>query len=132
MQDFSGLKDGETTIALVCFTDIARFTHTAKSLSLQQTAALLKRISAIISKYVGRTTGRVVKYIGDASLLVFPQEYVNAVIRELLAMRREIEEYFGSHYPDLSITFSTHITVSPRTCRRKCSVICTIITISIN
>lgn len=109
MQDFSGLKDGDITTALVCFTDIAGFTRTAKSLSLEQIAALLKRVCSIIAKHVRETSGRVVKYIGDASLLVFAEEDVDGVIRELLSMKREIEDYFESSYPDLSITFSAHI-----------------------
>ena len=94
---------------MVCFTDIAGFTRTAKTLSLGQIAALLKRVSSIISEHVRHTPGQVVKYIGDASLLVFPEEDVDSTTRELLSMKREIEGYFKAHYPDLSITFSAHL-----------------------
>ena len=41
MKDLLGLKDGDTIDALVCFTDIARFTQTAQNLSIQQIAQLL-------------------------------------------------------------------------------------------
>jgi class 3 adenylate cyclase len=51
----------------------------------------------------------VVKYIGDASLLVFPEEEVDGAVRELLAMKGAIERYFALRYPDLSITFSAHL-----------------------
>jgi class 3 adenylate cyclase len=109
MQDFFGWKEGEITRALVCFTDIAGFARTAKSLSLVQIAALLKRVSSIISEHVSQRPGQVVKYLGDASLLVFPEEDVDGTIWELLSMKREIEGYFEARYPDLSITFSAHV-----------------------
>jgi class 3 adenylate cyclase len=108
MRDLSGFKDGDTSAALVCFTDIAGFARTAETLSLRQISALLKRVSSIISKHVGAAAGRVVKYIGDASLLVFPEQDVQGSVLELLSMKREIEEYFGSSYPNLAITFSAH------------------------
>jgi class 3 adenylate cyclase len=109
MQEFLGLKDGDTVDALVCFTDIARFTRTAKTLSLRQLARLLQQVSSIISRHVAKTTGRVVKYIGDASLLVFPKDDVDEAVGELLAMKREIEESFAAAYPELAITFSAHL-----------------------
>jgi class 3 adenylate cyclase len=55
------------------------------------------------------TTGRVVKYIGDASLLVFPEGSVEEAIRELVSMKREIESYFKAEHPGLAITFSAHV-----------------------
>ncbi|UCF96613.1 MAG: adenylate/guanylate cyclase domain-containing protein [Spirochaetaceae bacterium] len=109
MKDFMGLKDGDTASALVCVTDIADFTRTASSLSLEGIAGLLKQVSSIIARRITNTGGRVVKYIGDASLLVFPQEDVDGSIRELLSMKQEIEEYFASTYPALAITFSAHL-----------------------
>ncbi len=109
MREYLGLKDGDITDALVCFTDIAGFLRTTRSLSLQEIAQLLQQVSSIIAKHVANTTGRIVKYIGDASLLVFPEEDVDGAIGELLAMKREIEAAFAATYPDLSITFSAHV-----------------------
>jgi class 3 adenylate cyclase len=109
MQEYLGLKDGDITNALVCFTDIARFTLAAKSLSVQQIARLLKQVSSIIAGHVAKTRGRVVKYIGDASLMVFPEEDVDTAIGELLAMKREVEEALTAVHPDLAITFSAHL-----------------------
>jgi len=108
MKEYLGLEDGDITTALVCFTDIAGFVRTVRSLSLEQIAALLRRVSSIISQHVGDAPGEVVKYIGDASLLVFPPENLDGTIRRLLSMKREIEIFFESNYPDLSITFSSH------------------------
>jgi class 3 adenylate cyclase len=53
--------------------------------------------------------GRVVKYIGDASLLVFPEQEVRTAVGELLAMKREIEDYFASDYPALALTLSADL-----------------------
>jgi class 3 adenylate cyclase len=39
----------------------------------------------------------------------FPEEEVEIAIRELLSLKREIEDFFESNYPDLSIAFSTDI-----------------------
>jgi adenylate cyclase len=109
MRRFAGLEEGEITTALVCFTDIAGFTRFSEQSSLQDIVALLKKVSAIISQHVDRTAGAVVKYIGDASLLVFPEEDTDRSIGELLEMQRSIHAYFASNHLDLSITFSAHI-----------------------
>lgn len=104
-----GLQDGEIGTAMVCFTDIAGFARAAESLPLEGIAGLLKHVCAIIARRVVGTTGAVVKYIGDASLLVFPEGDVDRSVRELLGAKQEIEEYFVESHPDLRITFSAHV-----------------------
>jgi class 3 adenylate cyclase len=109
MKELLGCEDGEKTTALVCFTDIAGFARRAETLSLESIAGLLKRVGSIISRCMRSTAGQVVKYIGDSSLLVFPEDDTERSVRELLTMKREIEEYFSSDHPQLAITFSAHV-----------------------
>ena len=109
MKELLGCKDGDILGALVCFADVAGFARTARSLSLPQIAALCKRISSIVVGHVGNTRGQVVKYIGDASLLVFPEEDADTGVRELLAMKRELDAFLRSEHPALSAAFSVHL-----------------------
>lgn len=109
MKNFFSLKDGDTLTALVCFTDIAGFARTAKSIPSEEMVQLLKSVCSIIARCIGKTNGQVVKYIGDASLLVFPERDIDENVRELLRLKHEIEDYFRSNYPSLSITFSAHL-----------------------
>jgi class 3 adenylate cyclase len=109
MKEFLGCRDGDILSALVCFADVAGFARTARSLSLPQIAALCKRISSIVVGHVGNTRGQVVKYIGDASLLVFPEEDADAGVRELLAMKRELDAFLRAEHPALSVSLSAHL-----------------------
>ena len=84
--------DGEHTNALICFTDINGFRRIASSVSKSDLVSLMKEIASITARAAKEASGCVVKYIGDSSLLAFPESSVNVAIRSLVASKASIEK----------------------------------------
>jgi adenylate cyclase len=63
---------GQVQIA-VAFVDLAGFTSLADAMGDQMAAGVLERFSRLVRDAVGRHEGRVVKQIGDAFMLTFPE-----------------------------------------------------------
>jgi len=59
-------------LTAIVFIDLSSFTTLAEAMGDMAAAAVLERFSTIVRQSVGSWTGRVVKQIGDAFMLVFP------------------------------------------------------------
>lgn len=71
--------DGETIDAAVWFCDLRDFTPLTETLPPQSLLALLNRYFEIIAAAVAERGGEVLRFIGDAMLIVFPvAEYMSA------------------------------------------------------
>jgi class 3 adenylate cyclase len=80
----SPIEVGQEFEALVVFTDYARFTAISKKRGLGATANFLEQSAEITFDVVSAAGGTVVKYIGDASLIVFGAEQVDAGVAALI------------------------------------------------
>jgi class 3 adenylate cyclase/YHS domain-containing protein len=69
----------------VVFVDLSSFTPLAEAMGDDKAAEVLERFSALVREAAGRRDGRVVKQIGDAFMLVFPDA------RSAVACALEIE-----------------------------------------
>jgi len=79
-----GKSPGEMTSA-VAFVDLSSFTPLAEAMGDLKAAEVLERFSALVRESAARWEGRVVKQIGDAFMLVFPDA------RSAVACALEIE-----------------------------------------
>jgi class 3 adenylate cyclase len=81
----------------VMFIDLSSFTPLAEAMGDIAAAAVLERFSTIVRQSVGTWTGRVVKQIGDAFMLVFPDA------RSAVGCALEIESKAAkeAHFPAL-------------------------------
>src|SRR5256712_2531811 len=75
---------GQLTAAIV-FVDLSSFTPLAEAMGDVKAAEVLERFSRLVRDAAGRSDGRVVKQIGDAFMLVFPDS------RSALTCALEIE-----------------------------------------
>ncbi len=71
--------------AAIAFVDLSSFTPLAEAMGDVKAAEVLERFSALVREATGRWDGRVVKQIGDAFLLVYPEP------RSAVACALEIE-----------------------------------------
>ena len=71
--------------AAFAFVDLSSFTPLAEAMGDQKAAEVLERFSSLVRECVARRDGRVVKQIGDAFMLVFPDA------RSAVACALEIE-----------------------------------------
>ena len=91
-----GHVPGELVMA-VAFIDLAGFTALADAMGDEMAAQVLDRFSEIVRDAVARSDGRIVKQIGDAFMLVFP-EARSALVAALEVERRTRQE---PHFPAL-------------------------------
>ncbi len=76
---------GQMQVA-IAFVDLSSFTPLTEAMGDLEAARVLERFSALVREATGHWDGRVVKQIGDAFMLVFPEA------RSALACGLEIEE----------------------------------------
>jgi adenylate cyclase len=81
---------GQIRVA-IAFVDLCGFTSLADAMGDEPASRVLERFSQIVRDDVGRTDGRVVKQIGDAFMLVFPEAH-SAVACALEIERRTAAE----------------------------------------
>lgn len=82
--------EGEMEVAIV-FVDLARFTPLAEAMGDEVAADVLRRFSELVRAATHAFDGRVVKQIGDAFMLVFPEARL-AVMAAVEIDRRAAEE----------------------------------------
>lgn len=73
--------------ALVVFTDLTRFARFASGVSVRELFNMLSDYYELIGDIVAESGGQVVKFIGDASLIAYPEENVNRGVRGLLEVQ---------------------------------------------
>ena len=106
------VKVGETFDALVAFTDIAKFDSYARDQEPAETAHFIPSYAEIHDRILGPSPGCVIKYIGDASMIVFPGAEADAGVRVLLELHQTLGKelstpefsaslHCGAHYGQL-------------------------------
>ncbi len=108
MKDFQNVADGEKIPALICFTDITGFARTARTSGTDAVVRMLRDLTGMIADHLDPTPGWIVKYIGDASLIVFPDEWVDQGVNALLKLKKTCDAYFTDRSMPNRITFAMH------------------------
>ena len=103
----------ETIDAGIMFCDVRGFTSMSEQLGAKGVVKIMNDVFQIIEEEVG---GEILKFIGDALLLIFPrEEYTNnqslsrAMIDGALRAVRRVEEYGRQLELPLSVGFGCHI-----------------------
>ena len=84
----------ETTSVLIVFLDLSRFKFEAARREDAEIAAALNAFYRLVAREAAAGGGRVVKFIGDAALVVFPESAIDAAARTLRHLRRSVDEFF--------------------------------------
>ena len=108
VEDLSTIKDGQIISALICMTDITGFARISQSENMETLYKLLQNFALITSKKIEGTAGKIIKYIGDSSLIIFPENSVDEGVNVLLELKNELEGFFKENGYNNKITFSMH------------------------
>lgn len=79
---------------LISFVDLTRFTAETRRRPNQEIASEMDAMYRRIGAAIGAAGGRVVKFIGDASLIVFAEDAVDRGVSSLLALKEELDGHF--------------------------------------
>ena len=81
---------------LVAFSDLSAFKHFAQDQSEEQFFAAMAEYYELVGDIVAEGGGKVVKFIGDAALLVFPADAVDTGVLALRALKERGDEFFAA------------------------------------
>lgn len=79
---------------LISFVDLTRFSAQSRRLGDLEIAAVMDDMYRRIAGAVAAAGGRVVKFIGDASLIVFREDAADRGVSALLALKDELDRHF--------------------------------------
>jgi class 3 adenylate cyclase len=89
------MPDGPVpTSLLVAFYDLTRFRHAQEGRGDDEVFALMSWLAELAGDRVEAAGGRVIKFIGDAALIVFPEERADEGVHALVRLRAEADEGF--------------------------------------
>src|SRR6185503_2434841 len=78
---------------LISFLDLTRFSAQSRRLGDLEIATAIDEMYRRIGAAVAAAGGRVVKFIGDASLIVFRDDAVDVGVSALLDLKEEVDRY---------------------------------------
>jgi len=108
MENFNKLNGLEQIPVLICFYDIANFTSISKKLNNLDGFQFFQDLSKIIHNNILKTSGMIIKYIGDAGLIIFPDDKVDEGISSLVIIQEELHRFLKNKQFTNKIKFSCH------------------------
>ena len=88
-----GGEPRKPTRLVIAFTDFSGFKHVAARVSDAEIADTMDDFYQLATALVEKARGRVVKFIGDAALIVFPGDKPDEALRAILALRAEADRF---------------------------------------
>ena len=83
MDAFDAIQAPQQRDVLVAFSDLSAFTRVVQGQSEGEIFALMTEYYGLVGDVIAAGGGKVVKFIGDAALLVFPDDGIDAGQRDI-------------------------------------------------
>ena len=96
MHGFDSIQIPDQRKVLIAFSDLKDFTPFVRDLDEAQLFAVLSDYYELIGDIVAAGGGKVVKFIGDAALLAFPAEGIDAGVLALRELRQRGDRFFAA------------------------------------
>ncbi len=93
---------------LISFVDLSRFRVDSERVNDRELATLVDELYTRISAKIVGAGGAVVKFIGDAALIVFPEQRVDAGVLALLELQEETDAWLGEKGWDSRLIVKAH------------------------
>jgi len=95
---------------LICFSDIVSFTAFARATADPvELFRLLSGLASMEAAELGGSSGRIVKFYGDSSLILFPGSDADEGVRLLLRLKGAMERHLEEHGAKCSVRFQLHV-----------------------
>jgi adenylate cyclase len=93
---------------LIAFVDLTRFFLQSQRVSDTELADTLDAFYECVSARIDKSGGRVVKFLGDAALVVFPEDAVDRGVEALLETKDAVDDLMESRRWDCRLTVKAH------------------------
>jgi class 3 adenylate cyclase len=97
MSNVNDIKKAEGVDLLVSFFDLTQFARCVRNRSAQETFELLYDYYEFAGELIEGAGGRVVKFIGDAGLVAFPEEAVSQGVLALRNLKETGDAWMADH-----------------------------------
>jgi adenylate cyclase len=108
MFDVSSIAPRTSLDMLVAFSDLTLFAQWAGRVTPSEIFTLMDEMAEMVGEKVESSGGRVVKFIGDAALIVFPAEQAGPGILALREMQQAMEQWLGGKGLDCRLRLKVH------------------------
>ena len=110
MRSLDSIRKPVSMELLIAFTDLRGFLRVSKELgSSARLFAFLDELALAMAEVVARSDGRIVKFIGDAALVVYPGESTDAGVRNLIDLKLAVDAFVSSRGFASSVRVSAHL-----------------------
>lgn len=82
---------------VISFCDLTRFAKWCHKREDQEIVDLLKSYYQLTSEIVEKSGGTIIKFIGDASLIIYPIENADAGVTALLELKKEVDKWTATY-----------------------------------
>ncbi|HEY8175015.1 MAG TPA: adenylate/guanylate cyclase domain-containing protein [Gemmatimonadaceae bacterium] len=93
---------------LIAFLDFTEFKVQSLRVKDIEIAETLDAVYALVARAVDAAGGNVVKFIGDAALVVFPEKAVDAGVRALLELKPSLDRFMSDRNWDCRLHVRVH------------------------
>lgn len=97
MESFTDLDAPTERRLLVAFTDVTGFVKEFQNRTDREMFDLMSQFYELIGNEVQASKGKVVKFIGDAALLVYPEEHAERAVEALQQLRATADNWLKAH-----------------------------------
>lgn len=95
--------------AVTVVIDLARFTHAVAGMDALGIAELLEKVNAELAAVIAARGGRVVKFLGDGCLAVFPAEASAAAVNAVKEIGTRVRQLGDELRVDLDVGANVHL-----------------------
>jgi class 3 adenylate cyclase len=93
---------------LIAFADLTRFAVHSALLSDQELAETMDAFYERVAARIDAAGGKVVKFIGDAALIVFPEDAASRGVEALLSLKEDIDAWFATRKWESRLIVKVH------------------------
>lgn len=94
---------------LIAFVDLTRYSAQSRRTGSRELADAMDEMYRRVGRAVAAGGGRVVKFIGDASMIVFADDAVDRGVAALLDLKEELDRYFLELGWECRATVKAHV-----------------------
>jgi class 3 adenylate cyclase len=97
MNSFADLDAPTERTLVVVFTDVTGFVKEFQNRTNREMFDLMSQFYELIGNEVEASRGKVVKFIGDAALLVYPEEHAERAVEALQQLKATADKWLKAH-----------------------------------
>jgi len=93
MSNFQSFKSPREENLLICFADLTNFSKYAMKRADLETFDYISHFCEIVGDEIESKGGKIIKFIGDEVLMVFPENLIDEGILALLNLKRKVDNF---------------------------------------